>query len=78
MSDNADVTETIKSLAPTEIDEVETAIGHVTIANGPVLLGCVLLMSKRRLIMFWSYTTKKITLTSSLLTTTSSVVSCLT
>ena len=37
MSDNADVTDTIKSLSPTEIDKVETAIGHVKIADGPVV-----------------------------------------
>jgi len=37
MSDNADVTETIKSLSDTEIDQIETAIGHVTIAGGLVL-----------------------------------------
>ena len=37
MSDNADVTETIKSLSDTEINQVEIAIGHVTIVDGPVL-----------------------------------------
>ena len=37
MSDNADVTETIKSLSDTEIDQVETAIGHVRIVGGAVL-----------------------------------------
>jgi len=37
MSDNSDVTDTIKNLSATEIDEIEAAIGHVKIADGPVV-----------------------------------------
>jgi hypothetical protein len=37
MSDNSDVTDTLKNLSATEIDEIEAAIGHVRIADGSVV-----------------------------------------